>query len=79
MADSGRGLRKVAEDEGIFAVDDRVLFADDLAMFTDRTGAFTLFNLVTRTLVAKVSVVDIDRIKSYKSSIVSLVGCSPYM
>lgn len=56
-------MSKLAEDEGIYGVDDRCVFTERFAIFTDQTGSFTLFNLLTRTLVTKVKV-DLQEIKS---------------
>ena len=49
-----RGFQLVAADETVFAVDDGHVYSGDLLILPDRTGSFTIMNVLTRTLVAKV-------------------------
>ena len=65
----------MAADDAVFAVDG-VQFAGGLAVFTDASGAFTLFNLTTRSLVHRVPV-DLDAIKQ-QSDIVRILLLIPH-
>ena len=52
-----RGFKLVAADDSSFAVDDGHVYCEDILVFPERTGSFTIMNVLTRALVAKVSLI----------------------